>query len=96
LPKAEIFPQEGYDFFIFPFKDRAGAIDEAGARGQAFGYMAQDLFLYFVVVADFFGVEKKEFFGGAAPGAAAGAGGVDEDKIEIFGAGDWGGWSRGV
>jgi len=97
LLKTKIFPQEGGDLFIFLFKDGAGAIDQAGAGGQIGGDMAEDLFLYGLVMEDFVGIEEKEFFGGAAPGAAAGAGGVGEDEVEVLGAGvGWQGLGAGV
>jgi len=97
LLKPKIFPQEGGDLFIFLFKDGAGAIDQAGAGGQIGGDMAEDLFLYGLVMEDFVGIEEKEFFGGAAPGAAAGAGGVGEDEVEVLGAGvGWQGLGAGV
>ena len=74
-------------FFIFPFKDGAGTIDEGRVRRKLRGDVAEDLPLPVAVFFDRCGIEKIEGFRSAAPGTAAGAGNIGEDEVGACGAG---------
>ena len=81
----EFFFYEVHYFLVFLLKHGAGDIDEDPVLLKMGNGIGNNLHLPVCIFTGHFPRKEIQLFGCAAPGSAAGAGGVADDELEVWG-----------